>query len=71
MVLLFEIPFDELKGIPLTLWSKPVDDFDHCGLVFNVIGSVKDFHEENVSFGFFLIFHFNLIFDLYDRRHWF
>lgn len=54
MVLLFEIPFDELKAIASTLWSKPVDGFDHCGLVFNVIGSVKDFHEENVRY--FLIF---------------
>ena len=48
MVLLFEIPFDNLKIIPSMLIPKLVDSLEHCGLVFDVIGCLKSFHKEKV-----------------------
>ena len=48
MVLLFDIPFDDLKMIPSMLISQPVDSSDHCGFVFHLIGCVKSFHKEEV-----------------------
>ena len=61
MFFLFDIPFDDLKGMPSFLWAKPVDCLGRCEFIFNVIGSVKYFHKEDVSFIYWMIFLFYLI----------
>lgn len=48
MVLLTEIPLDELRAIPSKLLSNPVDSSDHCVFLFDVIGRVKDFDGKKV-----------------------
>ena len=65
MVLLFDIPFDELKTVPFSLWSKPINGSDGYRFLFSVIGCVKYFHKNRVIF--FLVFiHFYFYF-LYRR----
>jgi len=52
MVLLTQIPIDTLKTFASILWSHPVETSERCGFVFDIIGSVKYFHERNVCFKF-------------------
>ena len=53
MVLLFDIPLDDLKNIPTSLWNKPIDSSNPSGFLFNVIGSVTSFNEEKVYLSLF------------------
>ena len=56
MVLLAQAPINTLKEIPSQLWAKAVESPKHVAYVFEVIGSVKTFHEKDVClfFSFFL-----------------
>lgn len=52
MVLLAQAPINTLKEIPSQLWAKAVESPKHVAYVFEVIGSVKTFHEKDVCLFF-------------------